>query len=249
MQRPEAPGSQRSAARSLVRNRPSSRLKDRRILENVVLAGHRRLQRSERAEFQLRNVLVNQIRPVPEFRVKNLVPLDFAAAITGLASHNGCQGTVRHLLRLVQILAFDDGVDQVDMFLPLRTRSLLPIAVQFLTASRTDDTSTQVGRAIRAMHRLADRRPVALDLAAITIHAHAVRVFKLDREVIPDLARLVPQLLPSAHAPALYRMVVHDPVADIEVMHVLLADMISAKPDVVVPVANLPFKVGVAALA
>src|SRR5205085_11718552 len=41
----------------------------------------------------------------------------------------------------------------------------------------------------------------------------------------------------------------HTPVADIEVMNVLLANMIPAKPNVMVPVANLLFQFGVALIA
>ena len=44
-------------------------------------------------------------------------------------------------------------------------------------------------------------------------------------------------------------MVADNPVADIEVMDVLFANMVAAEPDVVVPVANLPFEFGAALVA
>src|SRR6185295_14686541 len=39
------------------------------------------------------------------------------------------------------------------------------------------------------------------------------------------------------------------PVAYIEVVNVLLANVIAAQPDVVVPIANLPFQIGISVIA
>jgi len=41
-------------------------------------------------------------------------------------------------------------------------------------------------------------------------------------------------------------MVADDPVANVEIVDVLFANMIAAEPDVVVPVADLPFELGAA---
>src|ERR1051326_5144960 len=80
----------------------------------------------------------------------------------------------------------------------------------------------------------------------MSVQPHAVGVLILDGEVVPNLARLVSQLLAGAHAPAFDRMVLHDPVGDVEVVNVLFADVIAAKPDVVVPVVELLLQHGVA---
>src|ERR1700693_2724173 len=50
---------------------------------------------------------------------------------------------------------------------------------------------------------------------------------------------LVGPNLAAAHPPALSRVVLLDPVADVEIVNVLLDDVVAAEPDVVVPVANL----------
>ena len=48
----------------------------------------------------------------------------------------------------------------------------------------------------------------------------------------------------AAHAVGLDRMIVLDPVADVEVVDVLLADVVAAEPDEVIPVAHLVFHFG-----
>src|SRR5262249_16415721 len=69
-----------------------------------------------------------------------------------------------------------------------------------------------------------------------------------DVEVVPDFTRFIAELLARALAPAFDGVGVHDPVADVEVMDVLFADMVARKPDVVVPVMDLLFEVGVASV-
>src|SRR5208283_3388327 len=48
----------------------------------------------------------------------------------------------------------------------------------------------------------------------------------------------------TAHAIGFDGMTVHDPVADVEVMDVLLADIIAAEPGEVIPVVDLEFHLG-----
>src|SRR5438552_5553624 len=91
---------------------------------------------------------------------------------------------------------------------------------------------------------LADRTPRPFDLTAISVQPHAVRILVLDSEVVPDLAGLPIQLLPSAHAPAFDGMSVHNPIGNIEVVDVLFANVVTAEPDVVIPVAKLLLQLG-----
>jgi len=44
-------------------------------------------------------------------------------------------------------------------------------------------------------------------------------------------------------------MAIHDPVAHIKIVHVLLADMVAAQPDVVVPIPNLALEISIATVA
>src|SRR5688500_14529631 len=85
----------------------------------------------------------------------------------------------------------------------------------------------------------------AFDLPA---HAHdprAVWILKINREVIVDVAVLrLGAMLTSAHPGRFHRMPGHDPVGDIDVVHVLLDDVIAGEPREVQPVANLPFRFG-----
>src|SRR5207245_2681564 len=70
-----------------------------------------------------------------------------------------------------------------------------------------------------------------------------------DGEIIPDLSGLALQLLPRTLAPALNWMAFHDPVGDVNVVNVLFANMIAAKPNVMIPVANLPLQIDAALIA
>ena len=133
------------------------------------------------------------------------------------------------------------------MLLNISIGSLVPEAPYL--ASFGLNAPAGIGGAFGARGALTHRRPIALDLAAVAIHADAVGVFILHSEIVPDLAGPASQLLPAAHAPALDGVGSDDPVADIEVVDVLFANMVAAEPDVVVPVANLAFEVGAAHVA
>ena len=86
-----------------------------------------------------------------------------------------------------------------------------------------------------------------LGLPAHAHHAHAVRVFVLDREVVEDVAVLRRHAhLPSAHADDVLRQVADRPVDDVEVVHVLLDDVVAGKPRKVIPVADLVMHFGLA---
>ena len=89
------------------------------------------------------------------------------------------------------------------------------------------------------------------DVAALAEHLRAVGVGELDGVVVEDLAEVLAPIadLAAAHAVGLDRMGVLDPVADVEVVDVLLADVVAAEPDEVVPVAHLVLHFGLARAA
>src|SRR5205823_12741723 len=70
----------------------------------------------------------------------------------------------------------------------------------------------------------------------------------LDGKMVPDLPA-IPADLSAAHAVGADRMRAHDPVGHIEVVDVLLADLIAAQPDVVIPVVDLILDIAHARLA
>src|SRR5206468_1135175 len=84
----------------------------------------------------------------------------------------------------------------------------------------------------------------AVDLPAKTHDMHAARVFIIDREMIEDVAvfRSRPNL-PAAHANGGYGVLADHPVHDVQVMHVLFANMVAGEPSEVKPVADLPFHI------
>ena len=153
------------------------------------------------------------------------------------------------LASLAGACALHDGVDEINVLLHVGTNLFALLAVTPHLAALGLDAATGIGGALGALHALAHRGPIALDLTAVAVESHAIGIFILDREVIPDFAGAVAQLLPGAHAPAFDRVVAHDPVADVKVVHVLLADMVAAKPDVMVPIADLLFEFGGAVFA
>src|SRR6266487_1666237 len=99
------------------------------------------------------------------------------------------------------------------------------------------------------MHRFAYGSPGALNLSAVAEEANAVGVFIFHVEIVPNLARFVPQLLAGTLPPAFYRVIIHHPVADVQVVNVLLANMIAAKPDVMIPIVDLSLQISCSALA
>ena len=81
------------------------------------------------------------------------------------------------------------------------------------------------------------------DLAALAEHLGAVGIRVFDGVVIEDVAVLFAGAdLAAAHALGFDGVAILDPVADIEIVDVLLADVIAAEPGEEVPVANLVFE-------
>src|SRR5690606_38582079 len=81
--------------------------------------------------------------------------------------------------------------------------------------------------ALGADEAFAHARRGALDLTAKALHARAVGVFILDREVVPGVAVFrIRAALASAHAERFHGRATEGPVHDIEVVHVLLDDVV-----------------------
>src|SRR6185436_11721529 len=106
-----------------------------------------------------------------------------------LAAHDRGERAVGDLLRFVQRRVVDDRLHQVDVFEHVRTRGLFAETPE-RTGRRLDDAA-RIRPAFAAVDGFADGRLVALDLAAVAVEADAFRIFELEREVVPDFARLV----------------------------------------------------------
>ena len=101
-------------------------------------------------------------------------------------------------------------------------------------------------------HFLVDALVAVVVLAAVARYAHAAFVFEVGRDVVVDIAVNLGALgtpCGAAAGPALHRVAAHNPVADVDVVQVLLDDLVAAQPQVGVPVAVLPFEVAPALLA
>ena len=83
------------------------------------------------------------------------------------------------------------------------------------------------------------------NLPALAEHLGAVGIGEFDGMMVEDVAVFFAGAhLAAAHALGLGRMGFLDPIADVEVVDVLLADVIAAEPGEEVPVADLVFELG-----
>ena len=84
----------------------------------------------------------------------------------------------------------------------------------------------QRAKAFRSNNLLSNLRVRSFDLAAHAGHANTVFIFELDCEVIVDIATAVCVILSPTHPISLDGMSLHDPVAPVKVVDVLLDDVI-----------------------
>lgn len=85
----------------------------------------------------------------------------------------------------------------------------------------------------------------AIDLTAHRKELHSICIFVFCGEVVENVAVCgVGSNLPSAQADRRNGVGVHRPVADVDVMNVLLADMVAREPGEIEPVSELPFHIG-----
>ena len=102
-----------------------------------------------------------------------------------------------------------------------------------------------IGGSRRAVGVLGEGIPAAGKLAAIAEHLQTVAVGELDGMMVEDFAHVLSDAhLPDAHSLGLDGVRVGEPVADVDVVDVLLADVVAAEPSEVVPVAHLVLHLG-----
>src|SRR5258706_7064910 len=145
----------------------------------------------------------------------------------------------------IQRFAFHHALDQIAVLQDITAGAFGGVLALFAADL---DPCARVGSALGADDKLAD---VVIALWPVTAHAHdtaAVGVFVLDREMVPDLPGILADL-PAAHAVGADRVRAHDPIGHIQVVDVLLVDLVSAEPDIVVPIVDLVLDVRHARLA
>src|SRR5688572_6162064 len=97
-----------------------------------------------------------------------------------------------------------------------------------------------VAFALSADDMLGHAAPATSDVTALAEQFRAVLIIEFNRVMVEDFAVLLAGAdLPPAHAMAANGVAVFHPIDDIQVMDVLLANMIAAEPDEIVPVAHL----------
>ena len=107
-----------------------------------------------------------------------------------------------------------------------------------------------IAKPLRPEHGFLDLVIAAVDLPALAEHAHPIRVFEFDGEMIVDVTVLLAAArLPTTQRNRPDRMLAQNPVDDVQVVHVLLDDVIATQPGEVIPVAQLPFHVAPARFA
>jgi len=114
------------------------------------------------------------------------------------------------------------------------------VVLEQRVAIARDDQPGARRRAVGAVERLRHAVHAAGDVAALAEHAGAALVLELDEVVVEDLA----VILARAHQPAALalgadRVAAQHPVADVDVVDVLLHDVVAAQPIEVVPVPHL----------
>src|SRR5580765_4946170 len=72
-----------------------------RALEDIVLAGHRRLQRAKRPKLHAGAILIELIRSVVEVRFDRRIPFDFGAAVSGFAANDRSEGAIGDLMGFI----------------------------------------------------------------------------------------------------------------------------------------------------
>ena len=168
--------------------------------------------------------------------LQQIIPLDLRG-IAGFAAEDRGKGRLRAVLAFVVNLAFHQGLDEIGLFLLVTTA--LALHLNGIALVR-DDGRGQLADTLAAMRVFGDVTEglVATQMTALAIHLVTAGVGVLHEGVVKDLrlaAVTAHALFTAAHAVGHDRVIVHDPVANIEVVDVLLADLVAAGPDEVVP--------------
>ena len=103
----------------------------------------------------------------------------------------------------------------------------------------------EVHDAARAVGMFGDLARAAGNLPALAEHLGAIGIGVFDRMVVEDVAVfLAGANLAAAHALGFDGVAVLDPIANVEVVDVLLADVVAAEPGEEIPIADLVFQLG-----
>ena len=182
-----------------------------------------------------------------ELRVESLLPGEGPAGVSRHPAHDRYQRALGHLLELIDRLARDDALEQVDVLLDVGIDATSPDAGVELAG---EPVPAAVEGAVRSCDVLRDVVLAALDLTA---HAHDVDVvgeLVIDGELIVALALLgLAGPLSAAHSHGPDRRSTDGPAGHVEVVNVLLADVVTREPAEVVPVVHLVLHLGHAGLA
>ena len=139
----------------------------------------------------------------------------------------------------VEFFIFPDGCDQVDMFLLIWADLSGALAICLAIPKR-----------LWCRGRLRTRRSRYSVVGGIGCTVSCRRVGEFDEVIVVDLADAsVVAAVAASHAVGLDGMIALGPIADVEVVDVLLDDVVAAEPDEVIPVAHLVFHFGLAGLA
>src|ERR1041385_8061152 len=194
----------------------------------------------ERGRFGVPRVF---LRHDADLGIDRVVPLDELAGVGAHAAQDGGHAALGAVLGFVVGLVIADGVEQVVVLLLIRIFGAFLFVAPGVVAA--DDMAADVAIALRAHDVLGNIAPTAIDVAALAEAARAIGVFELDGVVVEDFAVIRAFAhFAAAHAMRADGIALLDPVDDIEVVNVLLADMVAAKPDEVIPVAHLVLHLG-----
>src|SRR5262249_30130204 len=146
-------------------------------------------------------------------------------------------------------IAGPDAGEQIVVLDLIRIAVFGAVAPRFAAAG-SDLRTADVGCPVRSLNMFRDAAPAGVGMAALAEHACALSVFEFGEMVVEDFA----DLLPDPHLPAPLSLGADgvgpfQPVDDIHIVDVLLDDVIAREPVEVVPVPDLVFHFGHAALA
>src|SRR5438067_1728175 len=123
-------------------------------------------------------------------------------------------------------------------------RGALVEVVNHLSAGVINLRATDIAAAFGAVDMFGDRLPRIGLMTAFAQQNRAIAVSELDHVMVKNLTEIL--LAESAAALALCRgrVIVLDPIDDVEIVNVLLDDVVAADPQKVIPVAHLVLHFG-----
>lgn len=205
------------------------------ILGQLVVIGYRGFPGLDR------RIQVNQILGhYALLSFNDIFPGGLAAGVSGFTAHDGSDAGLGDLSGFIELLVLSDGRHEVHVLLDVGVATLS--GAPRLTGLE-GNRAGRVGGTVGAHDEFAHIGVSVVDLTALAVHTGSIGILVFHCEVIPDFAGAL-QSFAAAHTIGADRMRALDPVADVDVMDVLLDDMITAEPQVVIPVAELILHIG-----